>query len=205
MKNKPDLIECSCGNSFRPVYDYRTGIIKSKKCPSCQFKKVYGRSNLNTSNSDIKKTTKSRKKSSKSLAMERADKYFSRYIRLKHSFVSNGRVICKCIVSDSIHDILKIDNGHFFSRYHKSTRYHEDNCRPQSKSSNRYRGEADKSRFEENLIKQIGKERFNSIKILYKELGRDSEDYYNEIANKYRELVKSEIKKIGINPWCKKY
>lgn len=39
MINKPKEIKCKCGNTFRAIYDYRTGIIKNKLCPSCTYKK----------------------------------------------------------------------------------------------------------------------------------------------------------------------
>lgn len=83
-----------------------------------------------------------------------------------------------------------------------ATRYEENNCRPQNRSSNRFRGEADKKKFQDNLIREIGQEEFDRIT----KLAHSSEMKYGdielkEIADKYRKLTNELVKKKGGNKW----
>lgn len=56
------------------------------------------------------------------------DRVFSRWVRLKDADV-NGNV--RCVVCGSLWDWKHIQNGHYISRSHMSTRFLEDNCYPQ--------------------------------------------------------------------------
>jgi hypothetical protein len=208
MAAKKDIIKCKCGNEFTPHYDFRTGILKSKFCPACQYKKAYEKSGGNNSffggkKGKSKASSDKRKKSPKTLAMERADTWFSKWVRMVHSFEDGGELFCKDIITGHPYHIKNIDNGHCFSRDHKPTRYHPDNCRPQNRSSNRHRGEADHLKFETNLIAEIGQERFNNIEQLRRELGEDNEAFYKKMSDKYRILFHEEVRKKGLNPWRK--
>lgn len=95
--------------------------------------------------------------------MREADKWFSRLVRLQNSVIVDGEVYCKDIITGKIYAARNIDCGHLRSRANMSTRYSEDNCRPQNRSSNRFRGEADKEIFQTNLEKEIGSERVKSL------------------------------------------
>jgi hypothetical protein len=66
-------------------------------------------------------------KKSKSKLVKKLDSIFSKYIRLKYS--KNG--ICVCYTCGRKYDVKKIQAGHFMSRRHYSTRWDEDNVRPQ--------------------------------------------------------------------------
>ena len=66
-------------------------------------------------------------KKSKSKLVKKLDSIFSKYIRLKHS--KNG--ICTCYTCGRKYEVKKIHAGHFMSRRHYSTRWDEDNVRPQ--------------------------------------------------------------------------
>lgn len=66
-------------------------------------------------------------KKSKSRLVKKLDSIFSKYIRLKHS--KNG--ICTCFTCGRKYEVKKIHAGHFMSRRHYSTRWDEDNVRPQ--------------------------------------------------------------------------
>ena len=204
-KKQSDI--CACGNSYKVYYDYRTGIRKNKKCPSCtysdMYKKYSTKEGLSSSINKYGSKGTVHKKSPKALARDCADHWFSRYIRIKYNYkiLNDGTVLCKCIISCGIFPANEIDNGHCFSREFKPTRFDEDNCRPQNTSSNRFSGEADHYKFIENLTKEIGEERFARIVKLRKELGEDNELYYREISKKYRLLTNQLIKKLGVKKW----
>lgn len=172
--------------------------IKSPFCPKHTYEKaVHPKANKTA------KTASKRAKSPKSLAMANADRWFSRYIRIKyaHRIVFDGEPICKCIVTGALKSAKNMDNGHCFSRENKATRYEEDNCRPQNRSSNRFSGEADHYKFIDNLTAEIGPERFARIDRLRRELGEDNEQFYSEMAEKYRKLVNELVKEFGVKKW----
>jgi len=144
-----------------------------------------------------------RLKSAKTKSMNLADMWFSRYIRIKYHFqiLTDGTVLNRCIITGTIKQAKFMDNGHCYSRENKLTRFEEDNCRPQNRSSNRFSGEADHYKFIANLTKEIGPERFNKIDELRKQSGIDSESYYLEQAEKYRLLTNELIKNLGAKKW----
>ena len=202
------LTVCACGKRMSKYYYNST--IKRKQCPRCEMLNKIDGSRDALRDAFSKKSRQSggnspkkRKKSSKSLAMDLADSWFSRYIRIKYAYkIQNGEVYCQCIVSPNIIKLAKnMDNGHCYSRNFKTTRYEEDNCRPQNRSSNRFSGEADHYEFIDNLTKEIGEERFNRISQLRREDGRDNEAFYKEQAIKYRKLVNELIKEYEIKRW----
>jgi hypothetical protein len=149
-----------------------------------------------------KNVKKQRKNGSKN-AMRNADKWFSIWIRLKYSFkIVDGDVYCQCIVRPNVIKLAQnMDNGHYHSRSHQATRYFENNCRPQNRSSNRFKGEADKPVFGDNLRKQIGEEAFNELNLMYRQQTMVSDEYFNEIAEKYRKLVNEFVKENNIKKW----
>jgi len=63
------------------------------------------------------------------------DAVFSKYIRVKYSD-SAGMLVC--YTSGRRMTIAEAQCGHFIPRQHLSTRWHEDNCRPQSKHDNEF-------------------------------------------------------------------
>lgn len=161
---------------------------------------MYYRSN-SSPNREIKPK---RTKSEKSKAMDLADKYFSQYIRLSHCIVDRGECFCKDIITGKYRAIKDMDNGHYVSRDYKAVRYNPDNCRPQNRSSNRFRGEADKDKFKDHLLREIGQERLDEIEKSKRDYFADSTMTYNLIADKYRNLVNQLIKEMNIeNPFRK--
>ena len=202
-----EATKCACGKSMAKYYYNST--IKRKLCPRCEMMgKLDGSTEHISRELAIKARrgttrTSNRKKSPKSLAMDNADLWFSRYIRIKYNYrIQDGEVYCQCIVDPSVIKLAKnMDNGHMASRKYLTTRYYENNCRPQNRSSNRFSGEADHYTFEDNLKKQIGQEGIDEIHRLRKEVGNDSEAFYKEQSDKYKKLVKQMIKEYGIIKW----
>lgn len=173
-------------------------------CPRCAYEKATEKKEEGMYN--WKRGSSGRKKSSKTKAMDKADKYFSRYIRLLHTMPNVQQkdiLVCKCYTCGAVKDIMDIDNGHFVNREHKTVRFHEDNARPQCKHCNRFRS-GKHNIFEANLIKEIGEDRVAHIKALGLEPGEDNEIFYNEMADKYRLKIKELCKERGIsNPFNK--
>lgn len=62
------------------------------------------------------------------------DKVFSRYIRLRRADSETGDAIC--VTCGIIKHWKELQNGHFMSRRHSSTRWDEDNCQVQCYSCN---------------------------------------------------------------------
>lgn len=127
-----------------------------------------------------------------SSGMDLADRYFSRYIRLKHSY--NGK--CTCYTCGADKPIKEVDNGHYQKREHKATRYHENNCRPQCKTCNgdiKHNGKQDE--FRVHLVNEIGEENVSEIERLAKTTIKANHVFYRETADYYRNKV-NEIQKL---------
>lgn len=211
MSNKGIKITCNCGRTFRwiPVQKFNS-TIKPKaptECRICINTRLLSKSTLNSKDRknsfNSGNSSKKRKKSSKSLAMENADKWFSLYIRIKYAYkIQDGEVYCQCIVNRSVIKLAKhMDNGHFRSRGYQATRYWENNCRPQNRSSNRFKGELDHDTFGDHLKIEIGPEAFDELNLMYRQETMVSEEYFLEIAKKYRVLVNELVKEHSIKKW----
>jgi hypothetical protein len=222
-----ELLKCQnpkCQTEFRWVPHNST--IKPKFCPRCTAlkkfeqdritynKKMLERSNLASYRSKFQqkrdkypikgKNGREVKKTTKQRAMTNADDWFSRYIRIKYAFkIQDGDVFCKCFIDPNVRPkhAKHFDNGHCFSRKFKLTRYEEDNCRPQNRSSNRFSGEADHYKFKDKLKKEIGDERFKRLDELRKQEGEDTLEFYQEQSDKYKKLTNELVKIHDIKKW----
>jgi hypothetical protein len=105
-------------------------------------------------------------KKSKSRLVKKLDSIFSKYIRLKHS--KNG--ICTCFTCGRKYEVKKIHAGHFMSRRHYSTRWDEENVRPQCYGCN---------------VGNQGKQYEFAIN-----LNKEEEGKADQLLSKSRELVK---------------
>lgn len=83
------------------------------------------------------------------------DRWFSKYIRLRDSFVSNGELFFRCISYGKIKSYDEADCGHYINRGHMSTRFDEDNCHAQCKFCNRF-DEGNIYNYRERLVNKIG-------------------------------------------------
>ena len=91
-----------------------------------------------------------------------------------------------------------MDNGHFIGRANLSTRWHEDNARPQSTYANRYRS-GQHAEFRRNLIEEIGLERVEKLEALPKNVKMMAFEV-REIADHYRKKY-NELKKTKGDYW----
>lgn len=105
----------------------------------------------------LKKTTKA--SLSKTKLREKLDAVFSRYIRLKYS---DDKGYCRCISCGKVFYWKNIQNGHYMSRRHMSTRFSEDNCRPQCVACNIF-NQGNIQMYRRALIRQIGEQRVDWV------------------------------------------
>lgn len=97
------------------------------------------------------KRIKGRQKTPKQLK-KKADELFSKYIRLKYSDFEG---VASCYTCGDRRPWKELQNGHFVSRVHLSTRWDEENCRIQCYACNYLRrGHYDE--FSRLLIKEKG-------------------------------------------------
>ena len=74
-----------------------------------------------------------RPRTERQLWKDKADKYFSEFIRLRDSD-EFGRA--KCITCSHINHWRLLQNGHFVTRGHEATRFNEENCNCQCRGCN---------------------------------------------------------------------
>lgn len=98
---------------------------------------------------------------SKPKLIKELDAWFSRYIRLKYS---DSRGYCRCISCGKVYFWKEIQNGHYMSRRYMSTRFCEDNCRPQGVECNIFNQGAIQM-YRRALIKEIGEQRVDLIEV----------------------------------------
>lgn len=126
---------------------------------------------------------------SKSRLVNKLDRVFSLYIRLR-DVMPNGYV--RCISCGKIKKFEDVDCGHFHSRRHMSTRYDEDNCSAECRYCNRFSADH-LIGYQLNLIKKIGEKRFELLNV------KAHTTYHycdNELGSKIA-FYNSEVKKLS--------
>ena len=173
---------CKTANCDRPVI-FRNGLPVSKWCPNCTLKKNYKKSSLQRAH---KKTLKSPKiRTERQRAIDRADSWFSRFIRLKYS-VEHGQILfCRCFTCGMPHNIKNIDCGHYINRGNHKVRWSTNNARPQCKRCNKWRS-GEHHKFEQHLIKEIGQSAVDELKQEANKIADFSTAEIREIAKVFR-------------------
>lgn len=117
---------------------------------------------------------------------KKLDAVFSKYIR--NLYCIDG--VVHCYTCGKVGTVSTMQCGHFVPRIYLATRWHEDNCRPQDVGCNVW-GNGQLLDFEENLIKEIGKERVEKLKQMrHKTLKLDA-SWYEEKISTYTALLKT--------------
>jgi hypothetical protein len=141
------------------------------------------------------KHKKSEKKSpSLSALVERLDKMFSKYIRLRDAMPSG---LFRCISCGKIKPIGQADCGHFHSRTHMSTRFDEDNCHAECRYCNRFSADH-LIGYRENLIRKIGEQRYLLLEVKAHETRKWSHFELEQLVKYYKALVEKLQKEKGI-------
>ncbi len=141
------------------------------------------------------KHKKSEKKSpSLSALVERLDKVFWKYIRLRDAMPSG---LFRCISCGKIKPIEQADCGHFHSRTHMSTRFDEDNCHAECRYCNRFSADH-LIGYRENLIRKIGEQRYLLLEVKAHETRKWSHFELEQLVKYYKALVEKLQKEKGI-------
>jgi hypothetical protein len=193
---------CNCGREIPHRFN---STIKAKLCPSCTLleatrKPRKGKSStisLKTNRTPLKKL----KPKNASYWMKQADMWFSRYVRLVNCYVVDGEPFCFDIITGKLYHSKNLDCGHNWSRIYKMTRYNPDNCRPQSRSSNRFRGEADKLVFRNNLAKEIGEDKMNWLDNNYHLFCPCGSEELKKLAEEFKEKVNLILIEKQVRKW----
>lgn len=144
---------------------------------------------------EIKTRRRIKNKLSKPKLKEKLDSIFSQYIRLKYS---DRRGYCQCISCGKPFFWKDIQNGHYMSRRYLSTRWSEDNCRPQCVACNIF-NQGNIQAYRVALIKQIGEQRVNLIEARARqESCKYGEFELNTLMNYYQNEVEKLKKEKGL-------
>lgn len=130
----------------------------------------------------------SKGKSSRSKAMDKADRAFSLFIRTRDSQEFQGKAF-RCISCGQIKPIEEGDCGHYNNRQHMSTRFSELNCSCQCRKCNRF-DEGNIQGYRKGLIKKIGLDKVELLEAMKYQTNKLSTFELEEIAKYYRKEVK---------------
>lgn len=116
---------------------------------------------------------------------KKLDAVFSKYIRAKFSY-NGGKV--NCYTCGKVGEIKTMQCGHFVPRQYLSTRWSEDNCRPQDVGCNVY-GNGQLLDFEENLKKELGENKVEELKKSRHQTLKLDRNWYEEKIIYYENLL----------------
>lgn len=126
---------------------------------------------------------------------KKLDEVFSQYIRLKHS---NDKGYCRCISCGRIHFWKNIQNGHYMSRRYLSTRFDENNCRPQCVACNMF-NQGNIQMYRRGLIEEIGEAAVDAVEVKARTtVGNYTDFEYQELYKYYKALVDRMKKEKGL-------
>ena len=144
---------------------------------------------------ELRTKRKVKDKLSKKALTEKLDTVFSRYIRLKFS---DRHGYCTCISCGKPQFWKYIQNGHYMSRRYLSTRWSEDNCRPQCVACNMF-NQGNIQAYRVALIRQIGEQRVNLIEARARQQDfKPGEFELNAMISHYTKEVERLAKEKGI-------
>lgn len=131
----------------------------------------------------MKKARRGKKSRSKEPSLSKlkrtADKWFSLYIRAKYAK--------ECYTCRAKGKTLQA--GHFISRSYLSTRWNEDNARPQCVGCNIW-GRGKPLDFEERLKGELGEQAVEQLKVSRKQLIKPTKTFYNLLIKVYSDKPK---------------
>ena len=129
---------------------------------------------------------KNSKKPSRSKLVKKMDVIFSQYIRLKNS--KNG--ICTCVTCGKKGHWKTggIQAGHFMSRKHYSTRWDEDNVKPQCVGCNMFRS-GEQYKYSLYLGKQLSEKLHEKSNKIVKFTNIELEEMFQHYSNEVKKLL----------------
>jgi len=115
------------------------------------------------------------------------DKWFSLYIRLRHAS-KDGIVTCYTCETNKTAHYKKMHAGHFMSRKHHATRWHEENVQVQCPKCNLF-GQGEQYTFGKLLDVRIDDGTADKLKELSRTTVKFMRCDYEEMIEKYKEKV----------------
>lgn len=138
MKNSTILVKKkTCVNCGRIDYWF-----SKKMCKQC--------ATIHSTQKRMKEFENEKDDDSLSNLIEDLDLVFSRYIRIKYT---NSDGFCECYTCGKVDRYINLQCGHYIPRANLSTRFLEQNCRPQCKTCNEYKS-GNLNEFTNNLKKE---------------------------------------------------
>jgi len=136
----------------------------------------------------IRKETKRMAKKTKTHAQlkKELDKAFSQYIRWAYA---DDYGMVECYTCGVVKHVKEMHNGHFQSRKHTSTRWHEHNCRPQCPKCNLY-SEGEKWIYGNKLVSELGRDAVDEIVQLSHKSVKYSKSDLEYLIEVYKDKVK---------------
>ena len=128
----------------------------------------------------------SNKKVSRSKLVKKLDTIFSQYIRLKNSVNEKAT----CFTCGKVDYWKKLQNGHFQSRKHYSTRWDEVNCQVQCAGCNVFKY-GEQYKFSVNLDAKYGQGTAEDLSIKAQQIIKLSNFEIEDMIKKYKNLVDS--------------
>ena len=117
------------------------------------------------------------------------DAVFSKYIRWYYAD-ANGMV--ECYTCGQVKPVKEMQCGHFQSRRHTSTRWHENNCRPQDARCNMF-AQGEQYLFGQKLKAEIGEEAVEEVIQLAHKSVKYSKADLEYLIDLYKEKLKDII------------
>ncbi len=114
------------------------------------------------------------------------DKVFSQYIRWAYADDSG---MVECYTCGIVKHVKEMHNGHFQSRKHTSTRWHENNCRPQCPKCNLY-SEGEKWVYGNKLVAELGRDAVDEIVALSHKSVKYSKSDLEYLIETYKKKLK---------------
>ena len=167
-----------CKRCEKEVYIFARGL-----CKSCDM--VVNSKKYMIDRTKKEKTKKPKAKSISKLKTE-LDDIYSLYIR--HLYAdSDGNI--KCYTCDTIKPIKEMQNGHFWSRKHLSTRWNDDNCRPQCLSCNFFNN-GNYRIYTREMLNELGEDKYQQLEDLKNTTFKINKVWILEQTEYYTEKVK---------------
>jgi len=128
----------------------------------------------------------SNKKVSRSKLVKKLDTVFSQYIRLKNSVDEKAT----CFTCGKVDHWKKLQNGHFQSRKHYSTRWDEENCQVQCAGCNVFKY-GEQYKFSVNLDAKYGEGTAERLSIKAQQIIKLSNFEIEDMIKRYKNFVDS--------------
>jgi len=128
---------------------------------------------------------KTAKKPTRSKLIKKLDVVFSQYIRLSNA---DSKGMCTCVTCNKQFHWKNIQAGHFMSRKHYSTRWNENNVKPQCVGCNMFKS-GEQYKYSLFLGSELANDLYLKSKELVKFTSQDIQDMIDNYNSKLKLLI----------------